>query len=252
MKRNINIISIILVCVLCVLPKTMFSQQKDNHNQSKQLIERYNKFRSNRSLPNGDSIIDNVTNEILLDKRYRNSFNEFDEDSIRYLFYNKGVMDYKFETKEIHDNDTSTVFNAFLLGDSSSNIRIGYARNGSKHLIVKTKSYLKYDHAEIFIPDQHKEIGRRHIQADTLWIKTDSVKFYVKQLVPGKYYFHYSTHIPSSSELIKNQILYQPEEVIVNNNGMKNINFDLIFTSKHSDMYLIVTNDKNEKIAILK
>lgn len=244
-------------CILSSQNLLESSQNKDNRNRSKQLIERYNKLRSSSSLPEikRDSVIDDVTNEIFLDIKYRKSNNEFNEDSIRSLFYNRGVMDYKYEIKEIMDKDTNTVFNSFLLADNSPNIRMGYSKQGNKNLLIKTKSYLKYDFGEVYVPQVVQERSKNALQKEKLEIKIDSVVYYVKWMIPGKYYYHYSNHIPLSSESVGIDAMYEIKKSVKKNpfiKGFDDIHTNMVLTSIHHDMYLIVTNDKNEIIAILK
>ncbi len=256
MKKNINIISIILLYVLCILPLILFSQRNDTYNRSKQLIDRYNKIRIIKSLPiiQHDTILDDVTTEILLNKKYRKSDNTFNEDSIRYLFYNSGVMDYKYEILEILDKDTSAVFNSFLLADSSSNLRMSYSRN-KNNLLLKTKSYLKYDFGEVYVPRITVPADDNIMKSVKVEVKTDSIVYYVKPVISGKYYYYYSNHIPLSLESVDFNKIYE-----VKRNGKKNpfskeledTYFNLRLTSIHPEMYLIVINEKNEIIAILK
>lgn len=233
-------------------------RQKNNRNRSVQLIERYNKLRSSRSLPiiKRDSLMDDVTNEILINKKYRKSASEFNEDSIRSLFYDKGVMDYKFETKEILDKDTCEMFNTFLLADRSVNIRIGYSKYGSKHLLIKTKSYLKYDFG-VFACSSSIKKDERHPNQNQEVQKTeiDTAIFYVKEIIFGKYFYHYSNHIPLSSEPVVSDKKYEVKESLIKNQFTKETTIayhSLVLTSCRPDMYLIVTNDKDEIIAILK
>jgi len=258
MKEIKYLISILIFISIILSAQALKAStlQKRNQDISKQLIERYNKLRSKRSLPciMRDSVIDDVTNEILFDKRYRKSANEYNEDSIRFLFYNKGMMDYKFETKEILDKDTSAGFNAFLLADSSPNIRIGYARYGNKNLLIKTKSYLKYDHG-VFIRPLSIRGAVGNSQGMVTKQKSDSAIFFVRTIIPGKYYYHYLNHIPSSSEPIKNKIQYKAKELEIaqpSKIGTSYRHSDLVLISVHTDMYLIVTNETNEIVAILK
>lgn len=261
MRKNINFINILILCLIpCILDaqSLMESSQQKNKNRSVQLIERYNKLRSSRSLSiiNRDSVIDDVTNEILLDKKYRKSTSEFNEDSIRSLFYDKGVMDYKFEIKEISDKDTSVTFNTFLLADTSANIRIGYSKYGNKHLLIKTKSYLKYDFgvfacsSSIKNDEHHPNLNQKVQQT-----KIDTAIFYVKAIIPGKYFYHYLNHIPLSLEPMMSDKKYEVKESLIKNPFTKETTIayhGLVLTSCRPDMYLIVTNDKDEIIAILK
>lgn len=254
--KKINIISILLICVLCIQSIKLFSQHKDMHSRSKQLTNYFNELRRIKYFPEieHDSIIDNVTNKILLnDRKYRNSTNAFNEDSVRYLLFNEGIIDYKIEIKESLDKDTSSAFNAFFLADTSPNTRIGYSRNNGKHLLIKTHRYLKFDHGEGFVPHVSIQRDPKTITQEVkLDVKVDSLRYYVCMLNLGKYKYHYSAHIPSEKESFKNDNKYEPLRVTANNKGCQNIYFDLIFTSKQPGMYLIVTNEKNEKVAIFK
>jgi len=164
-------------------------------------------------------------------------------------------MDYKFETKEILDKDTSVEFNAFILADSSSNIRMGYSNYGNKHLLIKTKSYLKYEFGEVYVPQVSIERKKKDFPKAEGKIKIDSVVFYVKCIIPGKYYYHYLNHIPSSLEPVGSGHKYEVKESNKRNPFNKELNNTypcMILSSEQPDMYLIVTNEKNEIIAILK
>lgn len=255
---NLKYISIIILTLsmsFCTVSSQDNNKKISDQSRSKQLIKRYNKLRSSRSLPKikRDSIIDDVTNEILLDKKYRKSNNEFNEDSIRSLFYNRGVIDYKYEIKEILDKDTNTVFNSFLLTDRSPNIRMGYSKQGNKNLLIKTKSYLKYDFGGVYCPRIDLPYSKNVMKSAT--VKADSVVSYVKWMIPGKYYYQYSNHIPLSSESIGSDTKYEVKKSVKKNpftKGFDDIYHNLVLTSIHPDMYLIVTNEKNEIVAILK
>jgi len=252
MKKIKYLISILILISIILSAQIIKASTLQKQNRSKQLIERYNELRNNRSLPNinSDSIIDDAANEILIDKRYRKLSNEFDEDSIRLLFFNKGVIDYKFEAKEFLDKDTDTVFNAFLFEDTSSNILIGYSRSGNKHLLIKIKSYLKYDFGDSYIPRINIPSNK-----NTVDVKTDSIVYYVKWIVPGKYYYHYLNHIPRSSESVGSNDNYEVKKSIKKNpftKGFDDTYPNMVLTSVHPDMYLIVTSEKNEIVAILK
>jgi len=105
-----------ILIFLSLFPYFLFAQQpislsiqKNETVNSRRLIEHYNKLRSLKSLPQikHDSILDSVTNEVLSnDIKYRKSFNSFNEDAIRNLLFNKGIIDYKYDIMEISDNDT--------------------------------------------------------------------------------------------------------------------------------------------------
>lgn len=248
---------IYLVLIFCFIGfQSGYSQQKNIHNRSKQLIDRYNKVRRSKSLPiiQHDTILDNVAYEILHNiRKYKKSTTEFNEDSIRFTFYNSGVVDYIFEIKVIPENDgAGNKFKAFFLADRSRNIKMGYSKYGAKNLLIKTNSYVKFEHAECFMPALH--IDWLHNKSKTMQVsaKNDSIKYYLKIVTPGKYYYHYSNQISSNNDSINDIKRYKARVVTTNNKGMQNNFFDLVITSKNPELYLIITNEKKEKVAILK
>lgn len=233
-----------------------YSQQMNIHNRSKQLIDRCNKVRRSKSLPiiQHDTILDNVANGILHNiRKYKKSATEFNEDSIRFTFYNSGVIDYIFEIKVIPENNgTGNKFKAFFLADKSRNIRMGYSKYGTKNLLIKTNSYVKFKHGEVFVP--RMEISTLHNKSKKLEVsaKNDSIKYYLQIVTPGKYYYHFTNHIPTNNDSINDIKRYKARVVTTNNKGMENNFFDLVITSKNPELYLIITNEKKEKVAMLK
>jgi len=234
------------------------SIQKNNIDISKRLIENYNRLRSLKSLHQikHDSILDDVTNEVFAnDIKYRESFNSFNEDSIRYLLYNKGIIDYKYELIEIADNDTISSFKKNFMSDTSNNIRCGYARKDGKNLILKTKNYLKYGYS---ISSAHSETGdymHDKYHPTSINIFTDSVDYHVKAVVRGKYKFYYSDKIPANSEISKDQVFFKIKtgEATHHPSGNRNYSeFNLVIKSKYPDKFIVIENEKNELIAVIK
>lgn len=236
------------------------SIQKNNIENSKRLIEHYNKLRSLKSLPpiKHDSILDDVTNEVLTpDIKYRKSFNSFNEDSIRFLLYNKGILDYKYELIEVADNDTISSFKKFFMSDASNNIRCGYARKDGKNLYIKTRKYLEYGYAVSHISSEPGYyIDKYHPnQSSTIKIFTDSIEFHVKAVVPGKYKFYYSDKIPLNSERSKHQVFFDIKTGEVTDPPFGNrslLDFNLVIKSKYPDKYIIIENEYDELIAVIK
>jgi hypothetical protein len=231
----------------------LFAQKPNDTDNSKRLIERYNKLRSLKSLPQikHDSILDIVTNEVFAnDIKYRKSFNSFNEDSIRFLLYNKGIIDYKYALIETADNDTISSFEKFFMSDASNNILCGYARKDGKNLILKTKNYLEYGYAVAYISS---ETG--NYMQETFKIFTDSVEYHVKAVVPGKYKFYYSEKIPLKSELSKDQVFFDIRTGEATNHPSGNRNFsdfNLVIKSKYPDKFIVITNRKNGIVAVIK
>jgi hypothetical protein len=247
---------IIYLILSFILTQIGYSQQKTIHNRSKQLIEHYNKLRRNRHFPVllHDTVLDNVANEVLHNElKYRGVNNELNEDSIRFTFYNSGVVDYIYEILDIPDsNVTAKKLKAFFLVDSSRNIRIGYSKYGTKKLLIKTNGYLKYEHGECFA--QRVSIDGLHNRSQTIHVPviTDSVKYYLQIVKPGQYYYQYSDHIPKKDEILDGVEIYNTQVVKTNNKDMQNKYFDLVITSRKSNMYVIITNEKNKIVGILK
>ncbi|MEI7677033.1 MAG: hypothetical protein WCJ03_09655 [Bacteroidales bacterium] len=252
MKKNINIIPIVPLCVLCFLPLMLLSQQKDN--QSKSLINRYNKIRQTKNLNKitQDTILDNVCERLIDDSNYRNIDNTLNEDSIRQLLHRSGIIDYQYEVKEAFDKDTTMAFNAFLMSDNSTNINMGYNRNGNKHMLFKTKSYMKFDH---WLISAHSVIiDRLNSTATKVDVKTDSVTGYFKTLNVGRYFYQLYNRIPLSSEKLGNVKKFEVQTLDSNyKSGNTDIfKYDLIIKLAVPDAYLIISNDNNERIVIIK
>lgn len=234
------------------------SNQKNNTENSKRIIEHYNKLRSLKSLSpiKHDSILDDVTNEVFThDMKYRKSFNSFNEDSIRFLLYDKGIIDYKYELIEMADNDTISSLKKNFLSDASNNIRCGYARKDGKNLLVKTKKYLEYGYSVSHVYSEKVDFYDEKYLSTYLKALTDSVEYHVKAVVPGKYKFYYSDKIPTNSELSKDQVFFDIKTGEATNppSGNRNFSeFNLVIKSTYPDKYIVIKNEKNELIAVIK
>jgi hypothetical protein len=116
--------------------------------QSKNLINWYNTLRASKGLQSieHDSILDNICKILLMDecKIYRKSKNVYSEDSVRLLLRRNGIWDYQYEVTEISDIDTASIFKKFLLKDKQDYIHMGYYKTENRHILLKTKSYLKF------------------------------------------------------------------------------------------------------------
>ena len=231
------------------------SIKQNNAFNSKRLIEYYNKIRKVKSLPEitHDSLLDIVSNEVILnDKKYRKSTNSFNEDSIRLLFYNKGVIDYKYELFEVADSDTVSAFVKFFMSDVSNNIRCGYSKKDGKNLLIKTQRYLEYGYAEISVSYEVDELNPK---STPFKAPVDSIKYHVKAFIPGKYRFYYSDRIPLSSNKSKKEDFTDITEGEATNppdEAEDYSDFNLVIKSKHPYKFIVIENEKKELTAIIK
>ena len=222
--------------------------QKRNQDISKYLIERYNKLRSKRNLSyiQHDTILDNVAMEIQSNRKYRKSMNLFNENSIRFLLYNRGVIDYQYEIIEALDKDTASAYKSFLLNDPFSNLRVGFCKKKNRNILLKTKSFLKFNHWEV---SAHSPvIDGLHNKSKTINIGEDSAKCFMKTLKQGKYTYYTTNSIPLKSD--RTAIPTKKPSMV----KLTNKSYDLVFTLRGNECnkYLIIVNEKNEKVTIMK
>lgn len=124
----------------------------------------------------------------MFNKKFKKADGTYNEDSVRVLLYTKGIIDYQYEIYEVPDIDTAEVFNKVFFADKFKYIRIGFYKSGNDNIILKTKSFLKFDHARI---SQHSDIG------DFMSGKY-SINVY-KILESDEYYFQLSDNILSNA-----------------------------------------------------
>lgn len=249
-----RVLIIILIPYILCSAESIFAatQQKNNRNQSKQLIVRYNKLRLKKNLPLllHDPLLDNVVSKIQLNKEYKNSKGSYKEDSIRLLLYRSGIIEYQYDLKEVLDKDTTAAFNSFLLADNSKNIRVGYKKSGNKHILFKTKSYLKFDHW--IISAQSAIIDGLNSKVTTVDVKTDWATCYFKTPRPGMYYYQFSDYIPLSTDKMDNIEKFEVQTVRTDDKRVTQDMYDLIIKSTKPEDFLIISNEKNERIAVVK
>jgi len=219
---------------------------RDNHQQSKLLIERYNKIRQVKKLNNiiQDTILDNICRTLITNNKYRNIDQTFNEDSVRHLLYRSGAIDYQYEIKEVSDKDTTAIFNSFLLADDSNTIRMGYRKNANKQILFKTKSFLQFDGWGVAA---HSEFMDGFKGVTETAVITDSVFCHLKTSTPGKYYYQLYNHIPLSTEKLDNIKKYEVQTVRASNN--QNM-YDLVIKSTENNVFFIISD--NEKIIAVK
>lgn len=235
--------------------KSVPSEFLVNHKQSRMLIDRFNALRKVKNLQRieHDTVLDNIAKILLTDKTksYRKSTNVYNEDSVRLLFYNKGIIDYQYEIKEISDRDTASVFKDFVLADKWNHIRAGYYRTENKHILLKTKSYLKFDHwfisvhSEPIDPLNNGKIAKINVN-------TDSIIAYFMILTPGKYYYQFYDSIPVSGNKLSNVKKYEVHTTSGSNASIDHNMHDLIIRYKDTNVFLIISNEDNERIAVVK
>jgi len=234
-----------------------------NSKQSKNLIDRFNALRASDNLQSikHDSVLDNISKKLLTDKTYRKSKKSrktagvFDEDSVRLLLYKSGIIDYQYEVQEILDKDTANVFNSFLLADNSNYIRAGYYKNENKHILFKTKSYLKYTHGTmknwcdpIKIP---MGVPIDPMNPPSAKCYVDSIVNYFKVLIPDQYYYQFYEKIPLSSEKGGN-IKKKKVQITRGVSMYGEYDFTTIALGQKAYMFLIISNKNNERVVIIR
>jgi hypothetical protein len=227
--------------------------KEESQNLSDQLINRYNKIRESRSLPliRHDSLLDRIAEEIQShSNEYKNPLlGSFSEEAIRKLFYEQGVIDYKYEIIEAKDKDTISVFKSFLIKDRSNNIRCGYSRIKEINVIIKTHCFLEFAMVTGFVhPRNIKHPSCNQPLADSIF-------YILKEVIPGKYRFYFSDQIPANPLPEKSVALTELSKIENIDSklfGKNHPDFDLVLRSKQPNRFAIIVNEKKEIIAFLK
>ena len=268
-----SIFIIILLLMMTGFDSISQTDNPINHKQSKKLIDRFNTLRAKDNLESiqQDTVLDNICKILLTDNRnnsqlvllqehfpqsYRKSTGVYDEDSVRFLLRECGIIDYHYEIQEASDKDTAAVFNSFLLADKSNHLRMGYYRNGNRQILFKTKSYLKYSHGTwkewcdpIVMP---MGVPLDSMEFSSYKNGQDSIVYHFKILIPDQYYYQFYEKFPLSSE--KGGNIKKKKVQMTRGVSMFGTDYDFTTTSmgKETNMWLIISNKKNERVAILK
>jgi hypothetical protein len=168
------------------------------------------------------------------------------------LLYNSGIIEYQYDLKEVLDKDTTAAFNSFLLTENSKNIHVGYKKSGNKHILFKTRSYLKFDHWYVSEHSDPIDALNSNVTTIVLNIKTDWTICYFKTSNPDKYYYQFSDHIPLSTDKMDNIKKFEVQTVRSDKKKVTQDMYDLIIKSKKPDMFLIISNKNNKRIAVVK
>lgn len=224
-----------------------------DYQQSKILIERFNRLREINKLNRiiQDTILDDICRTLVSNWSYRNNDNSFKEDSVRKLLYEKGIIDYQYEIKEFSDKDTTAIFKSFLLDADSNCIRMGYRKYANRHILFKTVSYLQFFSWET---SAHSDpiSAFDHQGTMTTTFKTDFVVCNLRTSKPGKYYYQFCNHIPSSNERLYHFNKYLVEAVSTKNKSDNQNIYDLKIRSTDHNAFFIILNKNKERIAVLK
>jgi len=248
------ILLILFPCFLNIQPQ-LVAQQRDNHSCSKQIIERYNLQRIKRFIPiiQHDTLLDNITGEIQSNKKFRKSLNVYSEESIREMLYENGIIDYQYEILEFPDKDMTSACTTFLLNDVSCNLRVGTSIKNNRNILFKTKSFLKFDHWEV--SSHSAVIDALHNKSASLTAKviTEYTKLFMKTLIKDAYSYYTTDRIPLKSD---KPVISRKKSTVVKSNGKLSSKtyYDLVFTLRKDecDKYLVIVNEKNERVAVLK
>lgn len=229
-----------------------------NHKQSELLIDRFNALRQVENLQHieHDTVLDDIGKVLLTDKTkiYRKSTNVYNEDSVRLLFYNKGIIDYQYEIKEMSDRDTASVFKDFVLEDKWNHIRAGYYRTENRHILLKTKSYLKCvsvvgsSHCDPISPT----IGSNLSSIQESRCYTDSLIYYFKILVPDTFYYQFHAKLPLSNEKVEEVQKKRVQMVSGKSSICGEYDFFIKSTGQQTNMFLSVLNKENQSVVVVK
>ena len=197
-----------------------------------------------------DTVLNNISKILLTNKTYKNSAGVYNEDSIRSLLYRSGIIDYQYEIQEVSDKDTASVFKAFSAGTSNHHTRMGYYKSVGRHILFKTKSYLKFDHGRGYTHPHKVDLLNPHAKT-TVAIYTDSIFHYFKILEPDEYYYQFYDRIPSSIDNMDN---IEKKKVQTNRGVSMFGEYDFVIKSagQETDMYLIISNKNNERVVVIK
>ena len=258
MKINKKILGTILFilfpCILNIQPQ-LVAQQRDNHSRSNQIIERYNRLRIKRSIPaiQQDTLLDNIARKIQSNKKFRKSLNVYTEETIREMLSENGIIDYQYNILEFPDKDMTSACTTFLLNDLSGNLRVGTSKNNNRNILFKTKSFLKFNHGEGFVHSQTIDVLHNKSSTMKIDVKTDSLNRYMKTLKKGTYSYYTTDRIPLKSD---KPVISTKKPAVVKSNGnlYSKTSYDLVFTLREDECnkYLVIVNEKNERVAILK
>lgn len=224
-----------------------------DYQQSKTLIERYNRLREVNKLNRiiQDTILDDICKTLISKRAYRNSDNTFIEDSVRKLLYENGAIDYQYEIKEFSDIDTTAIFKSFLLADNSSCIRMGYRKYADRHILFKTISYL---HFITWETASHSNpislLDNKGVKSATF--NTEFVICNLKTSQPGNYYYQFCNHIPLSRERLKCNKKNLVEALKTSITGDDSDIYEIKIKSTDPDAFFIILNKNKERIAVLK
>lgn len=189
----------IILSFLVIHCSKFAAQERWDYNQSKKLIERYNKLRLEKgiSIIHHDTILDNNAKILLTYDKYKKNDKYYIADSIRNLLYKSGITDYQYEIIELYDKDTLSCFNKLFLADKTKNIQMGYARHENNQIIIKTKKFLKFEHGEVAC---HTNIIDPLGNNKSISITTDSIHYFLNRVIPENYYYAFFNEIPLSSQ----------------------------------------------------
>ena len=195
-----------------------------------------------------DTVLDNISKILLTNKAYKNSAGVYNEDSIRSLLYRNGIIDYQYEIQEISNKDTVSVFKTYTLANKSKHIRMGTYKSANKHILFKTKSYLKFDHG---LGYARSDVMSAFSYETSAKVYTDSIFRYFKMLELDEYQYQFYDRIPSSLDKMDN---IGKKKVQANRGvsiyGEHDVEVKAIGTEV--DMFLIISNKNDERVVVVK
>lgn len=224
---------------------------KVNYEQSQLLVDRINATRQENGIPllYHDTILDNICRFLVTNKSYIQKNGTFREDSVRQLFYEKGIIDYQFSINVVPDKDTSELFNSYLLSNDFCTSRIGYLTYANKHIIVKTNNYLTFVNWFAVV---RSDVIDGFSNETTAKVYTDSVACTLRTTKSGRYYCQFCDHIPMTGENLAKLKRFEMQTVVSNVADSTQDFFNYVIGTKDVDKYFVITDDKMKRLAVLK
>jgi len=250
--KSIFIVILLLAITGLVGLLSQNSNVTDNQGQSINPIDSVNTLHPTDNLESieQDTVLDKISKILLTNKSYKNSAGVYNEDSIRSLLYRSGIIDYQYEIQEISDKDTVSVFKTSTLAGKSKHIRMGSYKSANKHILFKTKNYLKFDHGRGYARPFRADLLNPDVKT-TATVYTDSIFRYFKILEPGEYYYQFYDRIPSSVYSMDN---IEKKKVQANRGVSMYGEYDVEIKAAgtETDMFLIISNKNNERVVVIK
>ena len=116
--------------------------------------------------------------------------------------------------------------------------------------MLKTKSYLKFSYGTISA--RSNVIDALHSKSSTADVKIDSIIRYFKVLNPDKYYYQLYNRIPLRIDKMDTIKRNEVQTVKPTNKDDRKDSYDFVIKTMDSDMFLVISNQNGERVAVIK